>query len=87
MYSEIGLRPRVMVNVKDVDTTTEMLGVKMSLPFFCAPAAMARMVHESGGMYFFYILSNTSDGRVWIEMKWKLLLSLMTAILSLVNFC
>lgn len=45
---DIGLRPPVLVDVKDVDTTTTMLGQKMSAPIFCAPAAMAKMVHEDG---------------------------------------
>jgi L-lactate dehydrogenase (cytochrome) len=34
--------------VKDVDTTTTMLGQKMSVPIFCSPAAMAKMVHPEG---------------------------------------
>jgi len=36
------------VNVKEVDTQTEMLGQKMSVPIFCSPAAMAKMVHPEG---------------------------------------
>lgn len=36
------------MNVKDVDTKTEMLGQKMSVPIFCSPAAMAKMVHPEG---------------------------------------
>ncbi|KAE8441064.1 hypothetical protein EG329_005893 [Mollisiaceae sp. DMI_Dod_QoI] len=47
-YADIGLRPRILVNVKDVDTSTTMLGQRMSVPIFCAPAAMAKMVHPSG---------------------------------------
>lgn len=47
-YADIGLRPRVLVNVKVVDTTTSMLGIKMDVPIFCAPAAMAKMVHPDG---------------------------------------
>jgi L-lactate dehydrogenase (cytochrome) len=47
-YTDIGLRPRILVNVKDVDTRTTMLGYKMSVPIFCAPAAMAKMVHADG---------------------------------------
>jgi L-lactate dehydrogenase (cytochrome) len=42
------LRPRILVDVKDVDTSTAMLGQKMSVPIFCAPAAMAKMVHPDG---------------------------------------
>ncbi|KUJ19739.1 uncharacterized protein LY89DRAFT_640949 [Mollisia scopiformis] len=47
-YADIGLRPRVLINVKDVDTSTSMLGQKMNVPIFCAPAAMAKMVHLDG---------------------------------------
>ncbi len=36
------------MNVKDVDTSTSMLGVKMAVPIFCSPAAMAKMVHPDG---------------------------------------
>lgn len=34
--------------MKDVDTRTTMLGHKMSVPIFCSPAAMAKMVHPEG---------------------------------------
>ncbi|TVY39298.1 Cytochrome b2, mitochondrial [Lachnellula occidentalis] len=47
-YADIGLRPRILVNVKDVDTRTSMLGCNMDVPIFCAPAAMAKMVHADG---------------------------------------
>ncbi|PBP18263.1 FMN-dependent dehydrogenase [Diplocarpon rosae] len=47
-YSAIGLRPRVLVDVKAVDTRTEMLGQRMRVPIFCAPAAMAAMAHPDG---------------------------------------
>lgn len=48
MYSEIGLRPRILRNVKDVNTRTTMLGYDLDVPIFCSPAAMAKMVHEEG---------------------------------------
>ena len=47
-YTKIGLRPRILTNVKDVDTSTTMLGQKMASPIFCAPAAMAKLVHPEG---------------------------------------
>ncbi|KAI9049239.1 hypothetical protein LZ554_007086 [Drepanopeziza brunnea f. sp. 'monogermtubi'] len=47
-YADIGLRPRILVDVKDVDTSTKMLGQNMSVPIFCSPAAMAKMVHPDG---------------------------------------
>lgn len=48
VYAKIGLRPRILTNVKDIDTTTSMLGQDMTSPIFCAPAAMAKLVHEDG---------------------------------------
>jgi len=47
-YADIGLRPRVLINVKDVNISTSMLNQPLSLPLFCAPAAMAAMVHPEG---------------------------------------
>jgi len=47
-YNDIGLRPRILVNVKDVNTRTSMLGQRMSVPIFCSPAAMAKLVNLSG---------------------------------------
>lgn len=47
-YSEIGLRPRILTNVKVVDTRTTMLGQKMSVPIFCAPASMVKLAHPDG---------------------------------------
>ena len=38
-YTDIGLRPRVLRNVKDVNTTTSMLGQHISVPIYCSPAA------------------------------------------------
>lgn len=47
-FNRILLRPRVMRNNKDVDTTTTILGIKTKMPFFIAPTAMAKMIHEDG---------------------------------------
>jgi L-lactate dehydrogenase (cytochrome) len=35
-------------NVKNVNTHSTMLGPKMSVPIFRAPAAMAKLLHPSG---------------------------------------
>ncbi|RDW73535.1 putative L-lactate dehydrogenase-1 [Coleophoma cylindrospora] len=48
VYGEIVLRPKILVNVRDVDVSTTMLGQKMAAPIFCAPAAMAKLVHRDG---------------------------------------
>lgn len=47
-FDQILFRPRVMRNNKDVDTTTTILGVQTACPFFVAPTAMAKMIHEDG---------------------------------------
>ena len=47
-YSDIGLRPRVLTNVKVVDTRTTMLGQRMTVPIFCSPASMVKLAHPDG---------------------------------------
>ncbi|KAK1989402.1 FMN-dependent dehydrogenase [Colletotrichum cereale] len=47
-YALIGLRPRVLVDVASVSTSTAMLGNPMRAPIFCPPTAMARLVHPDG---------------------------------------
>lgn len=47
-FNRVLFRPRVMRNNKNVDTTTTILGIKTKTPFFVAPTAMAKMIHEDG---------------------------------------
>lgn len=47
-YRKIWFRPRVLTGVKDVDTTTTILGQKYSMPIFSSPAALAKLSHEDG---------------------------------------
>ncbi|CUM68115.1 uncharacterized protein PRCAT00005832001 [Priceomyces carsonii] len=47
-YDRIFFRPRVLVNVDDVDISTEMLGVKTDAPFYCSAAAQAKLGHPDG---------------------------------------
>lgn len=47
-FNRVLFRPRVMRNNKDVDTSTTILGIKTNAPFFIAPTAMAKMIHEDG---------------------------------------
>lgn len=42
-YNAILFRPRVMVNVDEVDTRTTFLGHPVDLPVFIAPAGMAKL--------------------------------------------
>lgn len=48
IYSQLLLRPRTMTDVSSANTSTSILGCPATLPLFCAPAALARMVHPSG---------------------------------------
>lgn len=47
-FDRILFRPRVMRNNKNVNTATTILGIKTNTPFFIAPTAMAKMIHEDG---------------------------------------
>src|SRR5262245_22360807 len=42
------LRPRVLVDVRTVTTTTTVLGTEISMPLILAPLAMQRMAHPDG---------------------------------------
>jgi L-lactate dehydrogenase (cytochrome) len=47
-YRRIWFRPRVLVGVKDVDTSTTILGQKFKVPIFSSPAALAKLSHPEG---------------------------------------
>jgi L-lactate dehydrogenase (cytochrome) len=47
-FDRIWFRPRVMRNVRHVDTRTSIMGVDSSLPLFVSPAAMAKLIHPDG---------------------------------------
>ncbi|KAK4688773.1 L-lactate dehydrogenase (cytochrome), partial [Tremellales sp. Uapishka_1] len=47
-YNSILFRPRILVDVDVVDTSTTMMGEKTSLPIFVAPAGMAMLSHPEG---------------------------------------
>lgn len=47
-FDRIWFRPRVLRNVRDVDTRTMILGVDSRLPLFVSPAAMAKLIHPDG---------------------------------------
>ncbi|KJY01271.1 mitochondrial cytochrome b2 like protein [Zymoseptoria brevis] len=48
VYQNILLRPRIFVDCTKCDTSTTLLGNKVSVPFFVSPAAMARLGHPDG---------------------------------------
>jgi len=47
-WRKIWFRPRVLVGVKNVDTSCKILGEKFSLPLFNSPAALAKLSHDDG---------------------------------------
>ncbi|PVI02309.1 hypothetical protein DM02DRAFT_641315 [Periconia macrospinosa] len=48
LFDRVWFRPRMLRDVKSVDTRTRMLGNEVRLPFFVSPAAMARLAHPEG---------------------------------------
>lgn len=48
MFDRIWFRPRLLKNIRDIDTRTKILGQDVKLPFFVSPAAMARLAHPDG---------------------------------------
>ncbi|KAF2255081.1 hypothetical protein BU26DRAFT_527938 [Trematosphaeria pertusa] len=48
MFDRIWFRPRLLRNIRDIDTSTKILGQGVKLPFFVSPSAMARLAHPDG---------------------------------------
>ncbi|KAL4913984.1 FMN-dependent dehydrogenase-domain-containing protein [Aspergillus aurantiobrunneus] len=46
MLKRIWFRPRVMRDVTQVDTSSTMLGMPMSMPLFICPTGVARLIHQ-----------------------------------------
>jgi 4-hydroxymandelate oxidase len=47
-FGRFYLRPRVLVDVGEVDTTIELLGERLSMPILLAPTAFQRLAHPEG---------------------------------------
>ena len=47
-FHRIWLRPRVMVNVKKIDMSSEILGHRVALPLYLSAAAMCKLGHPDG---------------------------------------
>jgi (S)-2-hydroxy-acid oxidase len=47
-YRRYRLRPRVLRNVSKIDSSVEVFGMRTSVPFGVAPAAMQRLAHSDG---------------------------------------
>jgi (S)-2-hydroxy-acid oxidase len=49
------LRPRILVDVSSVDTSTRVLGFSISMPIMVAPTAMHKLAHPEGGLNGFLV--------------------------------
>lgn len=47
-FHKIWFRPRVLVNVENVDTSTKMLGTNVSIPFYVTATALGKLGHPDG---------------------------------------
>ncbi|GJP42482.1 hypothetical protein CLOM_g10077 [Closterium sp. NIES-68] len=47
-FERIRFRPRILIDVSSVDTTTSVLGHRISMPIMLAPTAFQRMAHAEG---------------------------------------
>merc|ERR1719162_1885487 len=47
-FQRITMRPRIMVNVREIDMTTQFLGVSSSLPMYFTATALAKLAHPDG---------------------------------------
>ncbi|XP_051125258.1 glycolate oxidase 1 [Andrographis paniculata] len=47
-FSRILFRPRILVDVSNVDLSTTIMGFKISMPIMVAPTAMQKMAHPEG---------------------------------------
>jgi len=47
-FQRITMRPRILVNVRDIDMTTSFLGVQSSLPLYFTATALAKLAHKDG---------------------------------------
>ncbi|TMQ61613.1 MAG: hypothetical protein E6K75_01005, partial [Candidatus Eisenbacteria bacterium] len=47
-FAEVFLRPRVLVDVSRIETSTTLLGTSVSMPVLIAPTAFHRLAHPDG---------------------------------------
>ncbi|KAK2873233.1 hypothetical protein FQN49_002506 [Arthroderma sp. PD_2] len=47
-FDRIWFRPRVLRNVREVNTSSKILGCNVSMPLFVAPSAMVKLIHPDG---------------------------------------
>jgi L-lactate dehydrogenase (cytochrome) len=51
-FHKIWFRPRVLVDVEKVDTSTTMLGTKVNMPFYVTATALGKLGHPEGEVIF-----------------------------------
>jgi len=47
-FSRIRLRPRILVDVKNIDMSTSISGIKSSLPLYLTATALGKLAHDDG---------------------------------------
>eukprot|EP00439_Symbiodinium_sp_Y106_P069102 s1632_g11.t2 len=47
-FQRITMRPRILVNVREIDMTTHILGVPASVPLYFTATALAKLAHQDG---------------------------------------
>merc|ERR1719432_483227 len=47
-FQRITMRPRILVNVRDIDMSTTVLGVKSALPLYFTATALGKLAHRDG---------------------------------------
>merc|ERR1719316_1597738 len=47
-FHRVMLKPKVLVNVDQIDMTSEILGTKVSIPLYVTSCALGRLYHEEG---------------------------------------
>merc|ERR1719296_202783 len=47
-FQRITMRPRILVNVREIDMTTSFLGAPASIPLYFTATALAKLAHQDG---------------------------------------
>ncbi|CAK0862667.1 unnamed protein product [Prorocentrum cordatum] len=47
-FQRVTMRPRILVNVSEIDLTTSFLGVSSALPLYFTATALAKLAHQDG---------------------------------------
>lgn len=63
-FHRIWLRPRVLVNVKEIDVSTTMLGAPVSMPLYISATALGKLGHPDGEL----VLTRASGEKKIIQM-------------------